>query len=179
MAGGESSKPRQSSCQPAGSTNPVPMTRPNGQAALTAEACSTSFSSSLSDTRTPDFTRFTRPPSPCSMSSKPRVAAAHTARPGALPLAEAVLSSTQHLMAACGLQLRTPRRHLSSSRSMTKVAAGQPGMNPQVGSLQSPTAVMTFSRRGARAMSAIGCQTALGMPLPSSRNSSRSSRTES
>ena len=62
---------------------------------------------------------------------------------------------------------------------MIRVAAGQPGIILQVGSLHSPTAVMTLSRRGALAMSSMGRHTSGGMPLPAKRNSSKSRRTVS
>ena len=131
----------------------------------------------------PDFFRFTLDPSPCSKSSKPRVASAHTARPCTTPRPSAVLSSTQQRITgrtkAKGQQLATPRRHRSKSRPMTRVAAGQPGMSPHEGSLQLPTAVMTLSRRGAMAMSIMGRQTAAGMPLPARMKASKSSRTVS
>ena len=62
---------------------------------------------------------------------------------------------------------------------MILVAAGQPGSRPHVGSLQSPTAVITLSRLRATAMFSMGRQTASGMPLPAKMKASRVSLTVS
>ena len=56
-----------------------------------------------------------------------------------------------------------------------KVAAGQPGSMPDVGSLHAPTAWSTLMHLGAAAMSSMGRQTASGMPLPA-KTKARSSR---
>ena len=62
---------------------------------------------------------------------------------------------------------------------MTKVAPGQPGSMPEVGCCQPPTACITLILRRAFAMSSMGRHASAGRPLRRSKNSRRSSHTES
>ena len=78
---GAASTCRQCSSQPTGSAVPYPTTRPKGHWARKPVASSTNRCKRGCEQMTPDFLRLTLAPSPCSRSSKPQVASAHTARP--------------------------------------------------------------------------------------------------
>ena len=120
-----------------------------------------------------------------------------------VPKSPAVLSSTQHrrmrgflLSMGCGtpgarstpprttgignargIGAQTMRRHLSIKRPSTKVAIGQPGIRPDVGSLLPPMASSTLMRRALFAMQSIGPPMAGCTPQSRSSSAKRSKGT--